>query len=105
MTKKKQHETDAKAGKPRQDSTATRKQTSGFTYCFNGHDGTFDLIGILNPRGQVIARLYYWDEPDTNEAARVKRSARTICKHLNKWQIADDPIVTDLGGGVSLIAC
>jgi hypothetical protein len=54
-----------------------------YTYRFNGRDGTYNLIEIVNPQDKVIATLYYWDEPDTDEAKRVEDSAATICKHLN----------------------
>jgi len=61
-----------------------------YAYQFNGRDGTFDLIEIVSPDGAVIATLYYWDEPDNDEAKRVEKAARTICKHLNHWQIGDE---------------
>jgi hypothetical protein len=66
-------------------------QTERYTYQFNGRDGTFDLIEIVNPKGEAIASLYYWDEPDTDEAIRVEKSARVICKHLNYWHIGGEP--------------
>jgi hypothetical protein len=47
--------------------------------------GTFDRIKIVNPEGNPIATLFYWDEPDTDEATRVEASARLICQHLNRW--------------------
>ena len=105
MIPKKQHATNGKANKPKLESATTPRQAGGFTYCLDGHEGTFDVIGILDPRGKIIARLYYWDEPDTDEAARVKRSARTICKHLNQWRFPVEPTVTELAGGVCLIRC
>ena len=61
-----------------------------YEYRFNGRDGTFDLIEIMNPEGAVIATLYYWDEPDTDEAKRVEKAARTICRHLNHWHLGDE---------------
>jgi hypothetical protein len=61
-----------------------------YTYQFNGRDGTFDLIEIVNPAGTVIATLYYWDEPDTDEAKRVVESACVICENLNHWHIGED---------------
>lgn len=64
--------------------------TKQHTYRFNGRDGTFDLIDILNPEGNVIATLYYWDEPDTDEAKRAEESARVICENLNHWCIGED---------------
>ena len=50
-------------------------------------DGTFDTFDIRSPEGQVIASLYFWDEPDTDEAKQAEASARTICKQLNRWSI------------------
>ena len=68
---------------------------SRFTYQFNGRDGTFDLIQIINPNGQSIAALYYWDEPDTDEAKRVEQSARLICEHLNRWHLSSEEAFSD----------
>jgi|HubBroStandDraft_4_1064222.scaffolds.fasta_scaffold1670305_1 hypothetical protein len=68
-----------------------KEQADNYTYQFNGRDGTFDLIDIISPDGKVIASLYYWDEPDTTEAARAERSARIVCRHLNRWRIDDEP--------------
>lgn len=73
--------------------------TDRYTYAINGQDGTFDLVNIVSPQGEVIASLYYWDEPDTDEAARVEKSARIICGHLNHWWIGSEPkSVTDIEG-------
>ena len=66
--------------------------TEGYTYCFNGRDGTFDLIEIVSPEGKPIATLHYWDEPDTDEAVRVARSARLICQHLNQWWFSGERV-------------
>jgi len=66
-----------------------------YTYQFNGRDGTFDLIQIINPNGQAVAALFYWDEPDTDEAARVEESARLICLHLNDWYLGSDDVSPD----------
>lgn len=60
-----------------------------YTYRLNGRDGTFDLIEIVNPAGRVIASLYYWDEPDTDEAARAEASANVVCDQLNRWQVGE----------------
>ena len=68
------------------------KQQDEYTYQFNGRDGTFDLIEIVSPCGKVLASLYYWDLPDTDEAARVEKSARIICRHLNHWWIGSGPM-------------
>jgi hypothetical protein len=65
---------------------------SRYTYQFNGRDGTFDLIQIINPNGKSVAALFYWDEPNTDEAARVEESARLICEHLNHWYMGGDDV-------------
>jgi len=59
--------------------------TAKYTYERNCPDGVFDRLAIVGPEGEVIANLYYWDEPDTDEAKRVEKAARIICKHLNHW--------------------
>jgi uncharacterized protein YcgI (DUF1989 family) len=66
-------------------------QTDSYTYRLNGHDGTFDLVEIVNPEGKAIASLYYWNDRTSDEEARAMSSARTICRHLNRWQIGNDP--------------
>jgi hypothetical protein len=73
--------------------------TDDYTYRFNGHDGTFDVIEIVNPKGKVIATLYYWDDsfektPNNAETKRVIKATKTICKHLNHWQIGEWKQVT-----------
>jgi hypothetical protein len=60
-----------------------------YTYFQNGHDGTFDVIAIISPDDEIIARLYYWEEPDTDEGQRVRESARIICEQLNRWPEPD----------------
>ncbi len=75
------------------------EQTDTYTYQFNGRDGTFDLIEIISPEGKAIAGLYYWDEPNTDEAARVEQSTRIICQHLNHWWIGKEAAVSDTIGG------
>jgi hypothetical protein len=78
-----------------------KEQTDRYTYRFNGRDGTFDLIEIISPDGKAIASLYYWDDPDTNEAASVERSARIVCRHLNRYWIGDEPVATDTVAGAT----
>ena len=39
----------------------------------------------------MIARLYYWDDPHTDEAARVEESAQVVCEHLNRWWVGMEP--------------
>jgi len=81
-----------------------KEQTDSYTYQFNDRDGTFDLVEIMSPKGKVIASLYYWDEPDTNEAARVEHSARIVCRHLNRWRIGDEPTGSEAVTGATGIA-
>jgi hypothetical protein len=71
------------------------QQSKGYTYCLNGRDGTFDLIEIVNPEGKPIAALYYWDEPDTDEAVRAERSARLVCQHLNRWWFSGECVESE----------
>lgn len=61
------------------------QQADGYSYQFNGRADTFDLIAIVSPEGETVATLHYWDEPDTDEAARAEASARLVCQHLNRW--------------------
>ena len=80
---------DARAAEDEEqrDGEVGDKEIDRYTYRFNGRDGTFNLIEIVNAQHQVIATLYYWDEPDTDEAKRVEESASAICKHLNQWRL------------------
>jgi len=66
-----------------------------YTYQLNGRDGTFDLIELLNPKGEVIITLYYWGDDAVpchpqSEQARVEKAARTICELANHWHINPD---------------
>jgi hypothetical protein len=67
-----------------------------YDYQFNGRDGTYDLIQIINPNGQSIAALYYWNEPDTGEAVHVEESARLVCEHLNHWHVGEDDVAQEV---------
>lgn len=67
-------------------SRATAQAKHGtFTY-MRDRDGTFDEFVICNPAGKVIASLYFWDEPDTDECFRAHSSAHLIVEHLNRWR-------------------
>jgi len=55
-----------------------------YSYC-RGRDGVFDVFIICNPRGEEIAHLYFWDEPDTNEGHLAEMSAQLIVANLNRW--------------------
>jgi hypothetical protein len=65
---------------------ASKKPCRAATYR-PGRDGAFDTFDIRNPRGKVIARLYCWDEPYTDEARQAERSARAIRKQINRWSL------------------
>jgi hypothetical protein len=61
------------AWKPVDDQTRRDMEdtkTPGYTYT-RDKDGTEDTLDILDPGGQAIATLYFWDEPDTDAAQRV----------------------------------
>lgn len=55
-----------------------------YSYCRDS-DGVFDVFTICNPRGEAIAHLYYWDEPDTDEGHLAEMSAQLIVANLNRW--------------------
>jgi hypothetical protein len=40
---------------------------------------------IRGPGGQIVATLYFWDEPDTSEAEEARQAAELIVKNLNRW--------------------
>ena len=65
-------------------ATTSPAQDGLYSYC-RDRDGVFDVFTIRNPRGEEIAQLYFWDEPDTNEGHQAEMSAQSIVANLNRW--------------------
>lgn len=54
-------------------------------YLTYGRNGTEDEITIHRPNGDEMAIIQYWDEPDTNDAERVEKTAQHIVDALNAY--------------------
>jgi hypothetical protein len=63
-------------------------------------DGTYDTLHIHAPDGSIVAGLYFWDEPDTDEAKEAEQSARHIVEQLNRWRRPEEwqQVAPETGG-------
>ena len=55
-------------------------------YAERYRNGTKDQIDIMSPQGKAIAYIQFWDEPDTDDAARAEANAMLIVNALNAYQ-------------------
>src|SRR5262245_59505850 len=79
-------------------ATASPAQDGLYSYC-RDRDGVFDVFTIRNPRGEEIAQLHFWDEPDTNEGHLAEMSAQSIVTNLNRWYVDGSVDATDEPSG------